>query len=592
MTTPTLSPTPSSSPVATPTPTRTVKPTATPRSTATPTATPTSTSSSQIPVAYQCPTSDTISSVARLSTSGISRHFFSERASFTSQSAVAFVAVNYNRSAVSGATAQIAQREEQFGTLVRTFNFQHAGTLTHVLRVPASQTSSVQSALRSEPGVLSVNVLQRRLPMSVSTPYYPNDPYFTGFPAENSQPATYEVPPYDETANVPGQWDMHAIMLEYAFGYSQAGNGSGIVNPDALGSSSIKIAIIDTGEDPTHPELASKIVGQKCFVTDPSGVQSTSDFAPDPMGHGTDVSGIAAADTNNGLGFAGAGGNVTIFGYRVFPTPDDSCAGSKPDDQCSASTADIASAIEDAIAEHVNVISMSLGGSGCVNGQDPDPVEGNAIADAIAANVIVVAASGNEGASTVDAPGCDSGVLAVGATSLADGQPNGSNVSGGSASAPVEYVASYANHGSPAADVDSPNAWGIVAPGGDPSSDTDADDLHWIENIWTSTPFDANFAGECTDDYPNSSGTTPPVDCRTLIAGTSMATPHVAGAAALILSVNSSYQSPAKMRSLLCSTADDIKVADEGCGRLNVYRAMATALGDPSLPTSLLRRAP
>jgi subtilisin family serine protease len=63
-----------------------------------------------------------------------------------------------------------------------------------------------------------------------------------------------------------------------------------------------------------------------------------------------------------------------------------------------------------------------------------------------------------------------------------------------------------------------------------------------------------------------------------------MSAPHVAGAAALILAVNSSYQSPAKMKQLLCSTADNINASHEGCGRLNVYRAMATALGDPSLP--------
>ena len=71
-------------------------------------------------------------------------------------------------------------------------------------------------------------------------------------------------------------------------------------------------------------------------------------------------------------------------------------------------------------------------------------------------------------------------------------------------------------------------------------------------------------------------------NCRTLIAGTSMATPHIAGAAALILSVNSTYASPSAMFHLLCTTADNISDPHQGCGRLNVYRAMATALGDPT----------
>jgi subtilisin family serine protease len=70
-----------------------------------------------------------------------------------------------------------------------------------------------------------------------------------------------------------------------------------------------------------------------------------------------------------------------------------------------------------------------------------------------------------------------------------------------------------------------------------------------------------------------------------------MATPHVAGAAALILSatggVSSPYQSSSQMMALLCSTADNIGSAIQGCGRLNVYNAMAKALSDPSPPTPI-----
>ena len=71
-----------------------------------------------------------------------------------------------------------------------------------------------------------------------------------------------------------------------------------------------------------------------------------------------------------------------------------------------------------------------------------------------------------------------------------------------------------------------------------------------------------------------------------------MATPHVAGAAALILSATggsgSPYQSPTAMKTLLCTYADDLPGSgnvEQGCGRLNVYTAMAHAVSDPSPPT-------
>jgi subtilisin family serine protease len=489
--------------------------------------------------------------------------------------------------------------------MVNQLAFAQTSKVIHILSVPVAQMTAIAATLRLQSGVESVAPTGlRRYSTAVTAPYFPNDPYFNGFTAlqnttaGNPAPSTNNVAPYDESNLVPGQWDMHAIGLEYAMGYSQPSNGSGFTNSGALGSSTVKIAIIDTGEDPNHPELASKIAYQKCFITNAAGTsQSTSNFETDPLGHGTDVAGIAAAATNNSLGFTGTGGNVMIAAYRVFPTPDDNCASEgSTDPQCGSSTADIAAAINDAIAQHVNVISMSLGGDDCTSpGVDSDPVEGTAVANAIAAGIIVVAASGNSGGSGVGTPACDAGVIAAGATSLGDGILNGSGTTIGTAALPVEYVASYTQFGTTNS-IRSASSWGIVAPGGDPSSSaSDNDDLHWIENIWTSTPYqssstDNNFTGECTNDYPNSMSATSP-DCRTLIAGTSMATPHVAGAAALILSATggatSPYHTSAAMKTLLCQTADDLSASRsiQGCGRLNVYTAMATALADPALPT-------
>jgi serine protease len=229
------------------------------------------------------------------------------------------------------------------------------------------------------------------------------------------------------------------------------------------------------------------------------------------------------------------------------------------------------------VANGANVVNLSLGGGACSGGQDPDTVEGTAIANAIAHNVIVVAASGN-GAGSVDAPACDPGVIAVGASAYNDGIANGTGYTGSN----KEYVAtSYSDYGSVNV-AKSTSSWGLVAPGGDASSDTDTDDLHWVENIWTSTPYDSNFAGTCSTDVFGESG-----NCRTLVDGTSMSSAHVAGAAALVLSVSGasgSYATPTSMFRLLCTTADDIGDSHEGCGRVNVYRAVATAVNDPHLP--------
>lgn len=585
-------------------------PTATATVTASPTSTPTTTSDS--PSAYTCPTNDSSADVVARSgaasgSDAVRRSNGLRAPRAAENTATGLLAVTYSTSTLSGtrATALSAAERSAGGSMVSQYEFAHTGKTIHVLSVPSTQMSAIAARLRAQSGVESVAPTgMRRYATAVTTPYYPNDPYFNGFTTQqntnagNPATGTYHVGPYDESGTVPGQWDMHAIKLEDALAYSQSGNGSGITNAGALGSSSVKLAIIDTGEDPNHPELGNgKIAYQKCFITNPSNVASSSNFETDMVGHGTDVSGIAAADTNNSLGFTGTGGNVSIYAYRVFPTPDDNCTNDNSnDDRCGASTADIASAINDAITQGVNVISMSLGGGGCTNGVDSDPVEGQAVTNALNANIIVVAASGNSGGNGVSAPACDSGVIAVGATSLADGTPNATNDLG-SAASPVEYVTSYTQYGSTNT-LRSASSWGIVAPGGDPSSDNDSDDLHWIENIWTTTPYvgfggDTNFAGECTDDYPNSTGLTSPVDCRTLIAGTSMATPHVAGAAALILSAtgggSSMYQSPSAMKTLLCTYADDLPVSSsvQGCGRLNVYTAMAHALNDPSPPTPI-----
>lgn len=288
-------------------------PTVVPTLTPTPTPTPTSsaTSNSQ---AFTCPTAGTAATVRVASSSrsgeatkhGVFRH----SAKSASAPPTTLLAVSYSRSTIASNLRQIAGREQALGaSFVQSYDFPGRNIAMRVISVPTAKVAQTEALLRAQSGIQSIGVTGERRYHAATAAYYTNDPYFDGFTASqnlaasNAQPATYEVPPYAESSAVPGQWDMHAIGLEHAFGYSQPGTTYAL-NTNALGSSAIKIAIIDTGEDASHPELNSKIVYQHCYITNEAGTsQSTGSFSTDEDGHGTDVSGIAAAASNNRFGF-------------------------------------------------------------------------------------------------------------------------------------------------------------------------------------------------------------------------------------------------------------------------------------------------
>jgi subtilisin family serine protease len=396
------------------------------------------------------------------------------------------------------------------------------------LNVDPGRVEDEIAQYRANSDVRDVQRAQYRRTMSVT----PNDPYYDGF-----GPGA----PYYESSSTPGQWDMHVVDLSGAWGYAE--NGA-------------PIAVIDTGVDVTHPEMHGKVTYAKCFVTYPhNAAQTTGPYVTDMDGHGTNVAGIASADTDNSFGFAGTGFNAPIMAYRIFPSPPSGgCSSSSTSAQCETTDVDEVSAINDAVAHGARVINLSLGSDGPLS-SCKDTIEENAVENAISHGVVVVAAAGNESANHLDCPAAYPGVIAVGASAL---EGSGTSVS--------EGVARYSNYvGS-----SGPGGGGayLVAPGGDPSGDSDSDDLHWIENIYSST---AVSPGSCGTDASGKSG-----DCRILIAGTSQATPHVAGVAALMLGLRPSL-TPGEVASDLCSTAADIHSSKQGCGRLNAAGAVAKA---------------
>jgi serine protease len=239
---------------------------------------------------------------------------------------------------------------------------------------------------------------------------------------------------------------------------------------------------------------------------------------------------------------AGVGWNVHLLEARVFPY------GKNP----GASTQDIAAAINWAVANGARVINMSLGSG------SPDPTfEEPAVASALSKGVIVVAAAGNDGKNIIDYPAADPGVVAVGASAYCDkatpASPCGTaqNVLAGG----HEYVAAYSNFGA---------GLSLVAPGGDPDATQTKcttlaciDFLQWIDNLdSTAGPFKEQVG---------------------LFAGTSQATPHVAGAAALMVSKDPAL-TPAQALAILKANVDNISDPHKGpgglTGRLNVLDAL------------------
>ena len=444
--------------------------------------------------------------------------------------------------------------------LARTITPIDAPVRSDIVRVPAGSAAVVAARLRASAGVLSVQSVQQRYPLNAALTPAPNDRLFD---------------PLD-------QWDMYQIGMMHAWNY-----GSTSPVPVGFGLPATKIAVLDTGID-TSPsnawaqaDLISHVGIMEEDVTPVGGSGTVTTPCPTPYlgvscpavqdndGHGTNVAGIATAADNNGVGFAGVAGGVTLDFYKIF-------SGSGANE--SASTSDEATAIYRAVAHGDRAINLSLGSQ---PNSGPDFTEEDAVEYALAHNVLVVAAAGNErnqGVQGLDYPAAYPGVMAVGATALNDNNACAGaiwpNVSAACSAAlptadtpaPGEFVASYSNSGP---------GLGVVAPGGDPSGSSDSDDLHWISNLYSTT---------------GSPPCSTPATCYTLIAGTSMATPHVTGAAALLLSADPNLTVP-QLEGLIDGTADNLNDPNQGHGRLDVYRAMAQLENDTTISPTIPAKA-
>lgn len=330
------------------------------------------------------------------------------------------------------------------------------------------------------------------------------------------------VSSHDPTAAVffPFQWDMQIIDADDAW------------NAGFDDASGVRVAILDTGLDPFHQDLAGLIdVGSSIAF-----IPSTNGAGPswgDDYFHGTHVGGTVAT---NGIGTSGVAPHATLIAVKVCNN-----AGG-----CSFSA--IMGGLVWSALVGADVANMSLGGF--INIPSPGGGELNAALNravnfANSNGVLVVSAAGNS-AVDIDHIERDFGLTAFRATPCENGA--GMCVS---ATGPTDALAGYSNYGK--------SAVNVAAPGGDISVNGNV-----LTDVVLAPCSSLGVVAGCQGN-PN---------VYLFSQGTSMATPHVAGAAALLDAQYGGGLRPAQLRARLQQTAEDLgkRGADAayGKGRINV----------------------
>lgn len=222
-------------------------------------------------------------------------------------------------------------------------------------------------------------------------------------PVQDEPPATF-CEPLDEEVPFQGtDWARERLNVEKAWPYTHRGAG-------------VRVAVIDTGVSVAHPQLVDAVDQASALnLYDGDAVPATGDCS----GHGTGVAGIIAGREDPAYSsFVGVAPEATIIPIRVTISEEES-----PKNEV------LAEAVEYAVAADADVINISFESAGAW------PRLRQAISDAIAQDVVVVAASGNHG-NRQAYPAAYPGVIGVGAT-----MPNGTIAAMSGYKAPVSVVA-------------------------------------------------------------------------------------------------------------------------------------------------------
>jgi subtilisin family serine protease len=268
----------------------------------------------------------------------------------------------------------------------------------------------------------------------------------------------------------------------------------------------VKVAVLDSGIDSSHPDLAGQVVAAKNFTPSP---------AADVAGHGTHV-----ASTIAGKG---------VSGYRGVAPDAKLLDGKVCDDTGDCSESAVLAGIEWAVAQHAPVVNLSLGSPG---GDELDPIEEAIDRLTTTTGTLFVVAAGNRGgAGSVESPGTAAAALTVGAVDS------------------KEALADFSGQGPAPAGAVKPD---LTAPG--------------VGIVAARSP--GAVLGEPVGEH------------YSRMSGTSMATPHVSGAAALLVQQHATWKAP-ELKSALMSAAKPnpaLTPYEQGAGRVDLTRVVTQSV--------------
>ncbi len=278
----------------------------------------------------------------------------------------------------------------------------------------------------------------------------------------------------------------------------------------------VKIAVLDTGVDATHPDLKNQVIAAENFST------STND--KDHVGHGTHVASIVAGTgAKSGGKYKGVAPGASILAGKVL------------DDTGSGEDSNILAGMEWAAEQGADIVNLSLGGT---DTPEVDPLEAAVNKLSAEKGVLFAIAAGNSGPESVGSPGSADAAITVGAVDDKDKL--------------AEFSSTGPRLGDGAIKPD------VTAPGVDITAAAAKGSL--IDQEVGEKP-----AGYLT------------------ISGTSMATPHVAGAAAILKQEHPDWKY-AELKGALTASAKGGKYTpfQQGSGRIQVDKAVKqTVIADP-----------